>query len=361
MARDQDISATRAAVWKISVDKCSGRAKMDQTKNGRSNFRSTFKKHQVLIFKAVTWGVAIFCFYLAYSKILASAESREISVLEFVTSFFANVDWIYWLLIMVPYSIFFFVVDTHAAWRAIKWFNTPELTYRNIMPIRASALILSIVSEQVGKGAMSLYLLRRYKVPGWEAISTMVVLGICEIYQLLIFSSLGVLFYYEFLLEADWNFPVIKILISIFGLAALYVPIHFFIFNRARKKSSGFFSNPVFASLRKAEVYHYLLLLFFKAPNLLGAVLVYSLALSLFGFEVPYSKMLMFLPLIFLAAALPLPFHAGALVIWMLCFPEFPEVSIFSLIMHTFFLSMNAFIGVCFLPYANKELFAGKK
>ena len=62
-------------------------------------------------------------------------------------------------------------------------------TYRNIMPIRASALILSIVSEQVGKGAMSLYLLRRYKVPGWEAISTMVVLGICEIYQLLIFSS----------------------------------------------------------------------------------------------------------------------------------------------------------------------------
>ena len=81
---------------------------MDQTKNGRSNSRSAFKKYQVLIFKAVTWGVAVFCFYLAYSKILASAESREISVLEFVTSFFANVDWIYWLLIMVPYSIFFF-------------------------------------------------------------------------------------------------------------------------------------------------------------------------------------------------------------------------------------------------------------
>ena len=109
-------------------------------------------------------------------------------------------------------------------------------------------------------------------------------------------------------------------------------------------------------------MHHYLLLLLFKeAPNLLGAVLVYSLALSLFGFEVPYSKMLMFLPLIFLAAALlPLPFHAGALVIWMLCFPEFSRGE-YLLVDHAFFLSMNAFIGVCFLPYANKELFSGKK
>ena len=80
---------------------------MDQTKKGSSNSRSAFKKHQLLIFKAVTWGVAVFCFFLAYTKILASAESREISVLELVTSFFANVDWIYWLLIMVPYSFFF--------------------------------------------------------------------------------------------------------------------------------------------------------------------------------------------------------------------------------------------------------------
>ena len=70
--------------------------------------------------------------------------------------------------------------------------------------------------------------------------------------------------------------------------------------------------------------------------------------------------MLVFLPLIFLAAALPLPFHAGALVIWVLLFPEFPEVGIFSLVMHTFFLLVNATIGVLFLPYANKELFSGQ-
>ena len=333
----------------------------DSAEKDSLDSQSLLKKNRALFFKAITWILAIFCFYLAYSKIQVSAESKQISVLEFLSSFFGNVDWVNWLLIMIPYSMFFFLVDTHAAWRAIKWFNAPELTYKSIMPIRASALILSILSEQVGKGAMSLYLLRRYKVPGWEALSTMIFLGICEIYQLLIFSSLGVIFYYEFLLEADWGFPIIRILISIFVFAALYVPVHFFIFNRISEKGSGFFGISLFSSLRKADAHHYLLLLLFKAPNLLGAVLVYSLALSLFGFDVALAKMLMFLPLIFLAAALPLPFHAGALVIWMLLFPEFPEVSIFSLIMHTFFLSMNALIGVCFLPFANKELFADEQ
>ena len=108
MARDQNISAAGAAFWKMTVDKYQRSANMDRTKKESSSSRSAFKKYQVLIFKAVTWGVTIFCFYLAYSKILVSAESRGISVQEFVVRFFESVDWIYWLLIMVPYSIFFF-------------------------------------------------------------------------------------------------------------------------------------------------------------------------------------------------------------------------------------------------------------
>jgi len=68
-------------------------------------------------------------------------------------------------------------------------------------------------------------------------------------------------------------------------------------------------------------------------------------------------QMLAFLPVIFLAAALPLPFHAGALVLWAVLFPEYPEVGAFSLVMHTFFVSFNALIGVLFLPKANRELF----
>ena len=60
---------------------------------------------------------------------------------------------------------------------------------------------------------------------------------------------------------------------------------------------------------------HYLMLLLFKLPNLLLAVVVYTLALALFHVPVGFGQMLAFLPVIFLAAALPLPFHAGALLL----------------------------------------------
>jgi hypothetical protein len=87
---------------------------------------------------------------------------------------------------------------------------------------------------------------------------------------------------------------------------------------------------------------------------------VYSLALSLFSVDVSFGQMLAFLPVIFLAAALPLPFHAGALLLWAVLFPDFPEVGVFSMIMHTFFVVFNAVIGVVFLPLANRELFVDR-
>ena len=94
-----------------------------------------------------------------------------------------------------------------------------------------------------------------------------------------------------------------------------------------------------------------------KAPNLLGAIVVYTVALDLFNVDVSLAQMLAFLPVIFLAAALPLPFHAGALLLWTVLFPDYPEVGAFSLVMHTVFVLLNAIVGVIFLPKANKELF----
>ena len=49
--------------------------------------------------------------------------------------------------------------------------------------------------------------------------------------------------------------------------------------------------------------------------------------------------------------------HAGALLLWTVLFPDYPEVGAFSLVMHTFFVVFNAIIGVLFLPKANRELF----
>ena len=309
------------------------------------------------LFKVGTWMVTLLCFYLVFTRTETTAAREGLTVAEYLLRFFQDADWTAWLMVMIPYSLFFFSVDAHASWRAIRWFNAPQLRLVQVLPIRASAYILSLVNEQVGKGAMSLYLARRHGVPGWQALSTMVMLGLMEIYQLLFFSGIGVLIYYELVQEASSQIRLDLILPTVFAVALCYLPIHILFFQGVFGDVTKIRDAQIFRAFREARPIHYLLLLLFKAPNLLGAVMVYTFALQLFNVDVGFGQMLAFLPVIFLAAALPLPFHAGALLLWTVLFPEFPEVGVFSLIMHTFFVLFNAAIGVVFLPKANAELF----
>ena len=76
-------------------------------------------------------------------------------------------------------------------WRVINWFNT-RVRYLDILPIRASAYILSILNEQIGKGAIGYYLNRRDGVPGWQVGSSMLFIMFCEFYYLLSWATLGV-------------------------------------------------------------------------------------------------------------------------------------------------------------------------
>ena len=309
------------------------------------------------IFKVVTWILAIGCFYLVYGRVEAAAERDGLTALGYLIEFFAGANWGLWLAVMVPYSVFFFLVDSHVTWRIIRWFNAEDLKFAEMLPIRASAYILSLVNEQVGKGAMSLYLLKRHEVPGWQALSSMILLGLMEVYQLLAFSAVGVALDFDLVREASKVLPLDVIFPVVLIVAAIYLPIHIVYFRSGRDVTSGPRTVPVLRAFRLAEPKHYLLIVLFKAPNLIGAVIVYTIALDLFQVEVSFGQMLAFLPVIFLAAALPLPFHAGALLLWTVLFPDYPEVGAFSLVMHTFFVLFNALIGVLFLPKANKELF----
>ena len=310
-----------------------------------------------LAFRIGTWLLAAGCFYLVYRKMEAAAEIQSQSVPEYLAAFFADANWALWLALMMPYSVFFFLVDSHVTWRVVRWFNAPDLKLGAMLPIRASAYILSLVNEQVGKGAMSLYLLRRHQVPGWQALSSMILLGLMEIYQLLLFSGIGVAADFDLVRQASTVFPLDVILPAVMGFAALYLPLHIAYFRSGLFGAGGLREKPLLVAFRQARPIHYLLIVLCKAPNLIGAVVVYYFALDLFNVSVGFGQLLAFLPVIFLAAALPLPFHAGALLLWTVLFPNYPQVAAFSFVMHTFFVLFNAAIGVLFLPRANRELF----
>ncbi len=307
--------------------------------------------------RVLTWAVAAACFYAVFAKIEAAAAREGISAMAYLARFFADADWRTWIALMVPYSCFFFLVDAHVTWRVVRWFNAPDFRFARMLPIRASAYILSLVNEQVGKGAITLYLWRRHAVPGWQALSSMVLLGMMEIYQLLIFSALGTALYFDLVVQASTRLPLARILVIVFIGAAIYFPLHLAYFSGRLLPASRLRERQILRAFRLARLRHYALIVLFKAPNLVGAVFVYTFALELFNVDVAFGKMLAFLPVIFLAAALPLPFHAGALLLWTVLFPDYPEVGAFSLVMHSFFLLFNAAIGLAFLPLANRELF----
>jgi hypothetical protein len=224
-----------------------------------------------------------------------------------------------------------------------------------VLPIRASAYILSIVNEQVGKGAIALYLSRRHGIPGWEVGSSMLFIMVCEYYYLLAWATLGV--------ALEWDrFPRVFHAIPWIALASAagFVLLHLFFRGRVGAWAAVR-DRPIFRSFRRAGVRHYVLAIALRSPAMLAAVVVYALTLGLFGVPVSAGEMLGYLPVIFFGAAMPGPMHSIAIVLWVVLFPAYPgAMTTFGFVQHNFFVLFNAGVGLLFLRRATRNLFAGQ-
>jgi len=252
---------------------------------------------------------------------------------------------------MIPYSIFFFLVDSLVVWRIINWFNA-KVPYTAILPIRASAYIISILNEQVGKGAMALYLNRRDSVPGWQVGSSMLFIMFCEFFCLLSWATLGATLQWDNIDPYFHQIPTLAIAAAIFLIAWVLF------FRGILAPGVELRERQIFHSFRRATFWHYLTIIVIRSPALLAAVFVYKESLSLFGQEVTYIEMLGYLPVIFFGAAIPAPLRAVPVAMWPILYPErAAEMTVFGIVQHNFFIFFNAAIGLLFLRRANRELF----
>jgi hypothetical protein len=103
-----------------------------------------------VVFLAITAG----CFIYLYSRLNGAAMREGLSLIAYMSQVFANVQWLAWLALMMTYSGFYLAIDTLVVTKALNWF-VATTRYRDILPIRASAYIISIFNEQIGKGAMA--------------------------------------------------------------------------------------------------------------------------------------------------------------------------------------------------------------
>ncbi len=291
------------------------------------------------------------CFAYLYNRLNHAAVAEGSRLLPYVAKSFENVNWYYWLALMIPYCFFFLILDSLVVWSVINWFNA-KISYADILPIRASAYILSLVNEQVSKGAIALYLNRRDGVRGWEVGSSMLLVMFCEFYSLILWATVGVLLRWDSFPAAFHIIPWIAL-----GAAVFFALFHLF-FSGKIGPGMALRDRPIFRAFRMAKVWHYGVVIALRAPLVIAGVVVYTLALRLFGGTVGFGEMLGYLPVIFFGAATPGPMHSVAILFWVLLFPDRPgQMTAFGFVMHNFFIFFNAAVGLLFLRRATRELF----
>lgn len=291
------------------------------------------------------------CFAYLYYRLNGAAAREGVGLVEYMSQVFSTVNWVPWLLLMIGYSLFYFAIDTLVVTKALNWFIA-DIKYKDIMPIRASAYIISIFNEQIGKGAMAYYLNKRDQIPGWEVGSVMLFVMFCEIYYLLVWATIGFTVAGSSLPEVFGLVPYLA------GAAAVLLVFWIAYFQGVILPNNKFRDRRVLHAFRLAKPWHYGAFFLLRSPALLAAVVVYTVALNLFGVEASLMTLLPFLPVIFFAAAVPTPMRAAAITFWVILFPENEgQMAAFGFVQHNFFILFNAAIGLVFWRKAQRDLF----
>ena len=322
-----------------------------ETATEEKNERGLTQRKANPIGRVVFLIITAVCFAYLYYRLNGAAMREGLLLTDYMTQVFANVAWGPWLALMMGYSLFYFAIDTLVVTRALNWFLA-DIKFKDILPIRASAYIISIFNEQIGKGAMAYYLNKRDQIPGWEVGSVMLFIMFCEIFYLLVWASIGFVFSSEGLPDVFSLMPIIA------GGAAIFFVIWLLYFQGKILPNNTFRQKRILDSFKQAKLKHYLMFLLLRSPALLLAIVVYTTALNLFGVEASFLQLLPYLPVIFFAAAVPTPMRAAAITFWVILFPENEgQMAAFGFVQHNFFILFNAVIGLVFWRRAQRELF----
>jgi hypothetical protein len=274
-----------------------------------------------------------------------------------------NVPIVKFIRVFLPFSAAYWTIDSVCLTWVIQRFNTP-LRLRDIMPIRASMYLLALINTNLGQGGVAWYLHRKAGVPFLEVLSSILFIALMEVYQLFLFSTLGIVFYRS---GSPGQNEIVGVLRAAYVVAWLLLVVVIVLFARARHSdgmrawiSTSRFG-PIARTFFAARPRDYATVIAIKAPTFLMSLLTQYVALSLYGIAIPFVKLMLFLPLVFLAAALPIGVaHLGtSQAAWLLFFSaNAPGAKIlaYSLATHFTFMFCNALIGLCFLRRAIREL-----
>lgn len=254
--------------------------------------------------------------------------------------------------LMLPNTLVYFLWDTLVLSVAIRWFHAP-VPYVALLPVRAASYVVAAFNTNLGRGALAAFLSYRLNAPFLELGSTVLFLLLTEYLHLVAWATLGVLlFASEATRELLWIPPLVA---AAWLLLLLYM----------RAPAAG----PLFAprrfsllrSFRLAPASRYAKLVLLRSPMFFVSLVLHWLAAPAFGVSIPFGAMLIFLPVIFMVAALPITVArlGTTQAAWLLLFGAYapaPRLLAFSLAAHLAFVLTRAAIGLALLPWAYADL-----
>jgi hypothetical protein len=265
--------------------------------------------------------------------------------------------------VFLPFSAVYWLIDSYCLTWVFRRFNAP-LRMREIAPIRASMYLPALINTNLGQGGVAWYLHRKAGVPFLEVLSSILFIALMEIYQLFLFSTVGIGFYRTGAAAQDRAVGILRVAYVVawllfFALVALMAQA------RRSARTRGWIEASRLGTVARtfiaARPRDYAVVIAIKAPSFMLSLLAQYVALALYGISIPFMKLILFLPLVFLAAALPIAIaHLGtSQAAWLLFFSaDAPSAKIlaYSLAAHFTFMFCNGLIGLCFLPYAVRDL-----
>ncbi len=291
---------------------------------------------------------------------------RHVSFHRFADAI-AGADYRLFLALMIPNALLYFAWDTLVLAVVMRWFHGP-VRYRDLLPVRAVAYVVTLVNPDLAEGATALYLTRQSGAPFWQIVGTVVFLSWLELTHLSAWATMGMLalpsglprdlflvpagfvvFWTLFLLYARRNWapwrPAIEAIARKLGL----------------KRRGPVRDWPIFHTFRQANLRQYGLVILLKSPMFFFSLLIHYWAARAFGFHIPFLTLLAFLPIVFMLSALPVTVaHLGTTqAAWIFFFQSYAPASkllAFSLAAHLAFVLARAGFGLLFVPRAYGQL-----
>jgi hypothetical protein len=194
--------------------------------------------------------------------------------------------------VMVALVFVVYLADSVAIWKTFGWF-VARLSFREVLVVRGATYLLALINFALGQGAIVYFVYRSRGVPLLRgAAAVLLVVGI-DVLTLLMLASLG-------LAMAAEIPPALKILVAVgYGIFGLYIVL-------VVVKPRWLTSRPLFDVLLTAGLSGHVKALVVRLPHVSSLVLFSYASLRAFGVAVPLAQAVLYLPVIYFIAVLPI-------------------------------------------------------